>query len=257
MPEPDAPTPASRRQFSWAGRELFTLLVLIGLPSAVISSVFRLPQLRFTEVSLEGGGGRVPPAWVEQQVAPWKDSQLLLLSPSQIESRLAQHSWVAATEVSKRLPNRLHIRIVTRRAAALLLGEGRLGVFLDAAGRRIAPQGAEDVVEGLPVVEAEWPVTTPAALPRAVALFETASQVTPDATGRLEAIRILAGGESFELRFADLPFTVLLGTEDPAGQLRHLPLVLPEVLRGFPNTRQVDLRFGREVVLRQPVTIPE
>jgi cell division protein FtsQ len=230
---------------------LLALLVLIGLPSAVISSVFGLSQLRFTEVSLEGGGGKVPQEWVKQQVAPWKGSHLLLVSASEIESRLSQHPWVAAAEARKRLPNRLHLRIIERRAAALLLGEGRPGVFLDAAGRRIAPQGSEDTLEGLPVVEAGLPVP-PATLVRTVALFGTTGQVSPDATGRLEAIRILAGGENFELQFADLPFTVLLGAEDPAGQLRRLPLVLPEIRRRFRNTRQVDLRFGREVVLRLP-----
>jgi cell division protein FtsQ len=57
------------------------------------------------------------------------------LSPRQIEEAVAEDPWIERVEVRRRLPDRVDIHVVERRAAALISVEGA-GLYLaDAAGR--------------------------------------------------------------------------------------------------------------------------
>jgi cell division protein FtsQ len=75
--------------------------------------------------------------------------RLLALDPDAVAARLARHPWIAAAQVSRRLPSVLHVDVVERRATAVAsLG----GLYLvDETGRPFK-RARMDEAEGLPVL---------------------------------------------------------------------------------------------------------
>jgi hypothetical protein len=236
----------------WTAREGLTLAATIVLPALVVLSTFALPGFELRELAIEGAGPRVASSWVEQQVAPWMQSHLLLLPKADIEARLRADPWVAAVAASKELPHRLRLRIVERRAAMVLLRAGPEGPadLLDASGRLIVSLATGEAVGTLPTIEAR--ADSAAVPPLAVSLLGDAARLLPGG-GRLNRIELLAGDEAFALTFEHIPVPLVVDADRARQELSQLGRTVPEVLRRYPTATQLDLRFRDEVLVQLPL----
>jgi cell division protein FtsQ len=204
------------------------------------------------------GGGRVPAAWVERALAPYRGDSLVLLPLPEIVERLHRNPWIGAVEVEKELPDRLRVSFTERRPVALLLRGGELA-YADAEGRPIAPIASEQEAkrargEGLLVVSFSHPLLRPDGVGRAIAVAGELGRVEPDWAAALSRIEVL-GEEDFRLHSAALPFPLLVRSGELSEKVDRLGKLLPELMARYPGIEAVDLRFSRRIVV-QPAAAP-
>jgi cell division protein FtsQ len=236
-----------RRPSPWAalGKPFLQALALVGLPGALFLWLFGSPSFAFTGVEV-AGNRHVETAWVERTLRPLYGENLLRLSLPAVESALATHPWLERVTLDKRLPHRLRLTVAERRPRALLRDGARL-LYLDAAGRPIAPfdplAGPGDLllvsVATLPGVD----------LSGAFAVAGELERAAPAWAATLSEIEVLGEGDfRLHLGALDFPLTVRGGTL--AARLAALDRLLPELERRYGALAFVDLRFDRRIVLQ-------
>jgi cell division protein FtsQ len=180
--------------------------------------------------------------------------RLLAIDTDAVAARLAQHPWIAAAKVSRRLPSVLHIELVERRAAAVAsLG----GLYLVDENGRPFKLGRMEEADGLPVLTgvdreqyAKLPEASAAAFREALSLIDAyrsrpgrpaLSEVNIDPRTGFSLVLLEGGAE------------IRLGRGETSKKLARFDQILEAVgnLGGLPAVRVVnlDLAGGRVPVL--------
>lgn len=245
---------AARRKRKSPWRVLFTGLLsavaVVGLPLTLVAWVLTSPRFALQRVEVEGGE-RVPPSWVESALAPLHGRNLVRLPLGEAERLVAQHPWVEAVEVSKRLPDRLRVRVRERRPAALLR-RGADVVYLDAAGREIAP--LEDGAHGVDLLLVSLGGEGVETVSSALELAQELEQAAPEWAARLSEVEVLGEGD-FRITTGALPFPLVVRAGTLAQRVAGLHELLAQIERRYPKVESVDLRFARRIVV-QPAALP-
>lgn len=240
-------------------KPFFAALLIVSLPVALIGWLLTTPRLTLDElrvehapVALSGIGSplaaapRVPTRWAQQQLAQYLGENLLSLSLEVIEGRLRDHPWIAGVDLRKELPHRLHVRIIERRAAALLNERQRL-FYVDEQGSLIAPLHPLEPAPDLVVISRPDPEA--AALRTAIELAQRITQLDLSWAADLSEIEIL-GHDDFCVFSGQLPFALLISEQGLEEKTRHLERLLPQIRERYPAAVVVDLRFSRRILIQ-------
>jgi cell division septal protein FtsQ len=191
--------------------------------------------------------------------------RLLAIDTDAVATRLAQHPWIAAAKVARRLPSVLAIDLTERRAKAVAsLG----GLYLVDEHGRPFKLGRMEEADGLPVLTgidrdqyAKFPEASAAAFREALTVMDAyrsqpgrpaLSEVHFDSRFGFSLI-LLEGGA--EIRLGRGETTLRLGPTEIGKKLARLDQILEAVetedLGGLPAVRIVnlDLKGGRVPVL--------
>jgi cell division protein FtsQ len=214
------------------------LAVFLAWRHAVAGDLLRIRELRF-----EGLARATADELLE--ISPvQRGDHLLLCDTALVEAALRRHPWIASVEVSRELPGTLAVRVVERRAAAIVeLG----GLYLvDAKGevfKRAVPGDGLDLPVVTGIGRDAWVERRPEAEPllaAALALLARWSERGLEARAPLSEIHIdpdygttlWAGAEGLEVR---------LGHGDLADKLERLDRVLSAVAAGGERAEVLHL----------------
>lgn len=238
-------------------RFLLKLVLTVGGPVALATWFLTSDTFRLLETVVTASP-RVEAAWVEAQLAPEIGTNLMLLRLGRIEESLKSHPWVESVSLRKELPDRLHVAVVDRQAAAILETEGGR-FFVDRRGRRIEAVrpgsiGDEALLSlrvATPVRHQteRWRGAEPTQLRTAFEVRDLLASSDPSWQATLERIEILSDG-SFRIRSRDFPFPMLVQAEGLGLKMRIFASQMPAILRRVGRIEAVDLRIeGRIVVI--------
>jgi cell division protein FtsQ len=236
-----------RRANPWIalGKPFVQALALVGVPGALGLWLFGSPSFAFTGVEVTGNRF-VETAWVERTLEPLYGENLLRLSLPAVESALTTHPWVERVTLDKRLPHRLRLTVAERRPRALLREGGRL-LYVDGAGRPIAPF---DPLAGPGDLLLVSVATLPGAdLSGVFAVARELEAAAPDWGRSLSEIEVLGEGD-FRLHLGALDFPLVVRAGTLGARLDALARLLPELERRYGALAFVDLRFDRRIVLQ-------
>jgi cell division septal protein FtsQ len=261
--------PRRKRRSLWAAlaRPLASAALMTVLPFGLAAWVTTAQCFGLSEIAVTPErSGRVDAAWVRQAVAPLLGRNLVLLPLAEAESRIRENPWVAAVQLRKELPDRLHVAVAERRPVALLTSDDAADAndandadialaYADQEGQPIAPitSAAErDAARraGLLVVRfVHGPHgSPPGGIEGALAVAGDFGRVEPDWAAKLERIEVL-GEEDYRLYTGALPFPVLVSSGQVQDKGRRLKELLPQLLARYPKIAAVDLRFSRRIVV--------
>ena len=233
-------------------RPFTAAFAIVGVPVLLTWWIFRSPVFALGALDVEiEGAGRVSDAWVRDTLRPVQGWNLPRLPLDWVDRQLRRHPWIAATALTKELPDRLGVRVVERREVALMRAEEGEAPFwyLDEEGEPIAPYETSDGEVDLPLVSA---AASGGDLRPALALFDEIEDVGPPWAGGLSEIEML-GDEDFRLWSSDLPFPLLVRSGTLARKTPFLEDLLPEIERRYDDVEAVDLRFARRIILQPSV----
>lgn len=239
-----------RRRRLWIRllRPLAMAVLIVGLPAGTAYWVVASPVFRVGDVAVVTGD-RVPREWAEARLETLAGSHILLLGIQEIESRLESHPWFRGVQMSKRLPSHVEIRILERRAVALLRTPDELS-YLDSDGRPIARyetgRGEGDFV----IITAGVGESIRAGLDVANRWPEVAGG-WGQALSEVESVDAL----SFRLHISNLDFPLLVTSEHLDQGVAALRRQLPRIRRRYPILKFADLRFSGQIVF-QPAGEP-
>jgi cell division septal protein FtsQ len=215
-----------------------TLLVLAGtgLYRFLGGSLFTLRRFHIS------GNERARTEEILKALEPWKTGNLVTLDLAPLAGQLQRLAWVERVTLAKKFPDCLSVRVVERKAVALLREEGRLW-WLDARGVPIAPYDARGDHAEYVLVTGER-----AALPEAVALLEDLRVRTPEYFSSLSEIAALPDG-GFGMMDSIFRRPVRVLRWDAPEKIGALVKA-----RGFIESRgwearAIDLRFADRIVL--------
>ena len=255
-----------RRKSTWVRwlKPFFGAVALISLPMVFIFWLLSTPQLALAELQIEHDAARIPgaggpldaapkvsAAWAQRALQPFVGQNLLQLSLQQVDLRLGGHPWIAGLDLRKELPDRLSVRIIERRAAALVNHEQRL-FYVDQDGQPISALHPLEPAPNLIMISRPDPKS--ASVSSALRLVERLQKLGLSWTEELSQVEIV-GQDDFCVFSAQLPFALLLSTEGLEDKTRHLEELLPQIRSRYPAAATVDLRFSRRILI-QP-SIPE
>lgn len=143
------PRISRRRQAIARGRRrrMFGSLLAVAAFALAAWIAFWSPLLMVREVKVVGGRN-VDPVEVASIAGLDSDDNLLLVSPTQVASKVEELPWVRGAKVDRRLPGTVRVRVVERKPAVVLSSDGQQWT-LDRMGNVLA-EGA--VTEGLPAL---------------------------------------------------------------------------------------------------------
>jgi|GEM_PF-6147208 len=231
-------------------RELLALTLILCAPALVYAFVFGSPWFRLRNIRIEGNR-RVPSDWIEAQVGPFREQNLLQVSRATIQERLLGNPWIGSVYIKKELPDRLHLIFSEKKPAALFAVGEKGFVFVDANGQAIAPiDGQVDPSkESLVAVLVSPSIGFSQTALLGALRVKAALAVMPEVASQVRFFECL-DESSFRVVFRDLPFRVLIDADKAETQVRRLRAILPALLRRYDNLESIDLRFNGEAVLR-------
>jgi hypothetical protein len=246
--------PRRKRRSLWAtlARPLASAVLVTVLPAGLAAWVATAGRFGLAEILVTPEpSGRVDAAWVRQALAPFMSRNLVFLPLAEVEASIRKNPWVAAVQLRKELPDRLHVAVSERRPVALLLAGDELA-WADQDGQPIAPVASQAEREaarrdGLLVVRFVHGVQT-GGIEGALKVAGDLGRVEPDWAAKLERIEVL-GEEDFRLYTEALPFPVLVASGGVQDKGRRLKELLPQLLARYHNIAEVDLRFARRIVV--------
>ncbi|MEE2776597.1 MAG: FtsQ-type POTRA domain-containing protein [Acidobacteriota bacterium] len=246
-------------------RVLARAFMVVAPPLAVASWLVRSGGFELANLEAQVTG-RVAESWVRARLGPEMGQNLVTLPLDRVQARLDGHPWIASVVVDKALPNGLRVSIEEREPAAVLTSGGSL-VYVDVAGQRIAPVGANDSVAGLLRVR---PKETDGGPPTAMELAETqcleraielgrslesGGATLPIWLSQLHGLEVV-GDDDFRLFSRGLAFPVLVRSTDGAERIRELATLMARIREdgdsaGDPfKIREIDLRYRGQVIVR-------
>lgn len=263
-------SPASRRLrrplwIRWL-KPLATAVAIVGLPVVAVgwlltSPSFALAELHIGKVAHPLAGAqpsalaaapRVPASWIQGTLRPLQGRNIWLLELDLVEKRLRAHPWVKSVDLRKVLPHSLQIKVLERRAAALLNEEQRL-YYIDDRGSVIAPVDPLAPIADLLVISRR-----DAKLSDLRSALELGRHIA-DAEfswGRgLSEIEIV-NHDDFRVFSTDLPFVLLVRADSLKKKSRRLEALLPQIAERYPGVSAVDLRFSRRIIVQPSVPTP-
>ncbi len=195
------------------------------------------------------GAARVPAA-VYARAAAVPGTPLAALDPDAIAARLERLPWVRRARALPLPPDRLWLRVEERTGRAVARDAAGWLRVVDGSGRPFAAATPEEA-ERLPRIAGRF---HPARredlrrLRRAVVILR-AFEAVPGARPREVAVEP-APNRAATVTLEGLPGRVVLGEGALAPQLERLRRVLAELPDASSTAGEIDLRFGRQVVLR-------
>lgn len=237
--------PLRRRPLLRWLQPLLTAVAIVGLPLAAYAWLLTTPRLALQEIAVETGG-RVPAAWIEEQIEPLRGRNLVALRLTLVSRRLTRHPWVAAANLYTELPHRLRVE-VQERAPVALLREAESLVYLDGAGHTIEGFDPQRGPSDLLLVSRSTPGRgDPAA---ALAVADEIARVEPSWSAGLSEIEIL-GQQDFRIYTTALPFPLLMRGGTLQGKADRLRELLPPIRARYGAIAAVDLRFTRRIIVQ-------
>lgn len=252
-------------------KQFATAVVLVGTPATALWWSATSPRFALGRIDVETTD-RVNRGWVESRLAHLRGQNLVWMSMHSVEQSLADHPWIRGVEVSKTLPDRLHVAVVERLPVAVFEGdEGRF--YVDREGRLIAPVDDEEtppaagartggylVLRAAPAPDDDESAPRPRSeLERGLGLALDAAQalsrVDPTWGAELSEVEVL-GEEDLLLRTRALPFPLLVEAGTVEERVRRFQQAMPEVLARVPRPERVDLRFSNRMVVRPAAGTP-
>lgn len=258
--------PQRRRRRSLLARVAVRIVRVVPALLVPLAAWLWIDGTTFALADVETAGSpRIPADWIEGALAPELGSNLLSLPLDRVRERLEAHPWLGRIEARKELPDKLHVVVEERVAAAVLeTAEGLL--YVDASGRRIAPLGLGDGAGRLLRIAAG---STPTGISPALATGETPSvrralelerellaEPIPDWSVPLLWLEVV-GDDDFRLYAGELPFSILVRSEGSAERLRLLERLRPEILEHVEAIAEIDLRFESRVIVRPRAPEPK
>ncbi len=173
---------------------------------------------------------------------PWRASNLVTLDLAPLAGRLQHLPWVERVTLSKKFPDGLSVRVVERKAVALLREEGKLW-WLDARGQPIAPYDPR-------ADRAEYVLVTGErdALPEAVGLLEDLRVTRPEYFSALSEIAALPDG-GFGMMDSIFRRPVRVLRWDAAAKIGALMKARSLIENRGWEARAIDLRFADRILL--------
>ena len=253
-------------------RPFLIAIAIVGAPVTIVGWTLTSPQFALVEIQvIVEDGGRVSEAWVREKLAPFERQNLPQLPLEWIDRELAAHAWVAGADIRKELPARLHVRVIEKRAVALLRKSTDSGlaelVYLDDNGQEIAPfaptvlespfsagetmTAKEIMADGdLLVVSSHLEnVDLRPALAVGREVEDVAGRGGAVWATELAEIEVL-GERDFRLWSAGLGFPLLVRSGTLARKNAYFEALLPEIDRRYPRIEAVDLRFARRIIVQ-------
>jgi len=264
-------------------RPFLAAVAIVGIPAAALWWSGTSPRFALADLEVRGSE-RVSEAWVRGQLSGLVGHNLVWMPLDSVERTLSSHPWVAGTEVTKELPDRLRVVVVERQPAALLVTSGER-FWVGADGAVIAPVEPEGTPTAEPepvppadLLEVRWVAETAGSptgeegggparrqriLAAALGAVDVLEKTAPEWGRALAAVEVL-GDEEFRLEGDAVPFPLLVRSEGGPGapgrqpdelatRIRRLEEILPELQARLPEPASVDLRFRNRIVVRPAV----
>ena len=201
------------------------------------------------------GTQRLDPTLILQMANLGPGANLLALRPGRVEQALLTHPWIARAEVTRKWPNRLHLRLQEREPVALVqLGEL---YYADRQGKLLKPLAPGDphdypIITGLTQeLFATAGGSVPVILTKALQLLDLLKAPPPPLN--LENIsEIHVDTErGFTIHANGLKCAVELGLEDFSENLQKLQRVWPVLThKGYlPRAGRINLASKERVLL--------
>lgn len=210
----------------------FFALERIAVEGNFQTSPGKIPGL----MALEGGGN------------------LLTLDIGQVVRSLGSRPEIRRASVAKRFPNELVVKVEERKPSVLLLSESRL-YLADEECVVLREVGPEDPLD-LPVISGLGRAALAVGakfegrqLPAAIRLLRSVER-SASMLGPVSEIRV-DPSEGLTLFLENLPVPIRFGWEHFEGKIARLERILPRLLEWQGGLLSVDLRFDRQVVVRQ------
>jgi cell division septal protein FtsQ len=237
-----------RRRSLWSrlARPFLGAVLLVGSPAALTAWVMTSPEFTVREIAITGGE-RVTDAWVREALAGIEGTSMFEVAAVEIERRLAGHPWLAAVNVRKSLPDRVHVELFERRPAALYKQDGALQ-FVDTNGEVFT---AFDPAAGPADLLVLSGLSSPTALETAMNAARRLRAVEPEWGASLSEVEVLSETD-LRLHTSALPFPLVVSAEGLEEAIENLRAELPEMHPHLEAVGAIDLRFERYIVI-QPV----
>ena len=248
---------------SWLWLVVFTggLITLAGVclglvllyHQLLICSYFCIKDIKNIEI---GGNRRLTSEVIMQLAKLGPDTNLLAIRPGQVERALQAHPWIARAEVTRKWPDRLHLRLQEREPVALVqLGQELF--YLDRQGSLFHPLTPGDP-HNFPVITGLKPENlqhSEGVLPPLVAQTFQLLEVLKEAPTpvNLESVSEvhLDPDRGFTLYVNGLGAALDLGFKDYSGKLRKFAQVLPVMAqKGYlSRTGRINLDDPQRVLI--------
>ncbi len=243
---------------------LATAIVILAVPISAAAWFLASPSFAMSEVTVIGDGyERVDREWVRGTLSGFDGTNIWLLPLDRAEAVLFRHPWIADVALRKQPPHTLEVRVVEREEAALYRDADQGLIYVDQAGRRIAPwspskgspsegspsEGSPSKsFDDLPILSGKGEESHLASALGLVAEIQAAGPAWADGLSEIEILSEL----DYRLYTRDLPFPLLLRSGTVDRKARHLQALLPRILDRFETVGAVDLRFARRIII-EPV----
>jgi hypothetical protein len=243
-----------------AARRIARYLPMLVLPAAAWFWVSDGSTFALEAVETQGSP-RIPPDWIEHALAPELGSNLLALPLDRVRRRLEENPWLGRIEARKELPHVLRVTVEERVAAAVLETEDGL-FYMDDAGKRIARLEPGDTAASLVRVAAGSTLigispalaTSEASSVRHALAIETSLAQSSGPDWRLPVLWVeVIGDDDYRVYLGELPFPILVRSQDVAPRIDLLEQLRPAILERAPILAEVDLRFESRVIVRPAI----
>lgn len=244
---------------------LFVVSLLLGLAltravTAAVVSWWNDTPTAVTAVAVQGAE-RITPSEVARNIGLARGHRLDAFAPEQIAEDLAAHPWIRSARVVLLPTGTVLVEVEERRPRAVLTRPDAPSLFVDADGVAFAEVGERDAAEALalPALAAGAPGEAPVDLADGLVLLDRLDNLGLHGLARVDrphrglVLGFPAGEPSrgWVLRCADT--TVILGdgpVDAVAERLERLERLLSAGLQELERTREIDLRFAGQAVLR-------
>ena len=251
----------SSRSWLWLAVSTGGLMTLAGVclglvllyHQLLICSYFCIKDIKNIEIE---GNRRLTPEVILQLAKLGPDTNLLAIRPGQVERALQAYPWIARAEVTRKWPDRLHLRLQEREPVALVqLGEELF--YLDRQGSLFHPLTSGDphnfpVITGLKPENLQHPEGV---LPPLVAQTFQLLEVLKEAPAPVNLENVsevhLDPDRGFTVYVNGLGAALDLGFNDYLGKLRKFAQVLPVMAqKGYlSRTGRINLDDPQRVLI--------
>jgi cell division protein FtsQ len=195
------------------------------------------------DITVEGRV-RQPPEPILAAIDLKRGDPILPADLDRMRERLESLSWVAEASIERRLPGRLHIRLIEREPMALWQRAGQF-VLVDREGAEIGPDASGEF--------AHLPVIVGADAPKHARALFAALSAEPALAPRVKAA-VRVGGRRWNLRLDDIAagVDVRLPEAQAAAAWTRLARLEREYQLLERKLQMIDLRMPDRLVVSQP-----
>lgn len=247
-------------------KPLAAAVTIVGLPVVAAMWLLTSPGFALSELQIEtvthplasarpsvlAAAPRVPASWIQKTLEPLKGRNIWLLELDFVARRLRAHPWVENVDLRKVLPHSLQLRVLERRAVALL-NENQQLYYLDEHGAVIAPiDPLAPIADLLVISRRDEQLSDLRSALELGRLIETSRLSWSQGLSEIEIVN----PDDFRIFSTDLPFVLLVRADSLNKKSRRLEALLPQIAERYPGVSAVDLRFSRRIIVQPSVPTP-